>query len=87
MTFDAVVVTALFAIIAGFVTFLTTRVASLEKKLEALDDENNDLWWWARGIADQYYIYRIPGSPSLPPPPKTIRGYFTSVEKKEEEKA
>ena len=68
-------------ILAAMVTILTTvggfvmaRLGTLERRIDALDRENDLLWVWNRQAQDAYYRHVKPGSPAFPSPPKGIRG-------------
>lgn len=54
-----VLVTALGAVVVAALTVLAARLATLERRINKLDSENDHLWLWARRLHDLYYHPRL----------------------------
>ena len=71
MTEDTLIalLAALGVVGAAAVTAAGVLFGILYRRIVHLEQSGRAVWWWARGIADQYYRYRRDGAPDLPPPP------------------
>lgn len=82
LTIAALAVTS--SVLVGVLTAGATAIKHLSDRLRTVEldlrstrtevyshqQHNKELWLWARGIIDLYYIWRKPGAPEIPQAPE-----------------